>query len=1127
MNLKNTINLITKSDYTRASSSWNWYQFWNSTFASRLTYFYHNNDFFTSIPFVQIYSILLDFSKNDKFSYHKFLFPHTSESLSRKRKGSRLKKLGRYSLTHLVPFTKSHTSLKMRISQKVRKSQVSNKFHRFLGARAGHLYHRHFESYSPLFKRHYFQMFNPYVRVSSRVVGIYPQENRRTIVRWRELQKNAKNFKRAHFLNLLLTLTKKVRITTLTKKFYPLIQKYVNRRLNYKLNKRPKYHLLPRQSSYLNVRGRINIKAHGSLHRLLTRRAYFFYKSSARKLNVRSLNFRKKSKNLKFNWKRQYTPWRKKPLWSSSMFSKRRRQLVSSRNLRGVLSRRVLLTMLSSDRRMRGRVKKPQSMVLLRRSFFDPRTWRQRRLISVYKGLFGTMRRTKRSFRRRARRKKQIRSKTRGKKRRKMSILRSRAKVRPNPTIRKLKRLQSPSRSRKVTATYISQKRNQPVVKFLKLRATNVNKLIAREGALRGYRRLRRGLKKANKRRAWRVKKSSKKNNAVVKSLWFPRKSLSQIFLRRYPKRNKMPTTSSTLRGFRKFSYRDFNLRRFNSGMCRVLQRTLVQRILKSFRLKSKRSSRRKSLAPLFLLFKQTFIAPNRLMRRSAISRIKNRFIKKARKKNNKWVVLRKRQKAKRQAKRRKRDALKAASEGASPEAIRAIKNPLKKKRRKSLKSKKSQLISEEKVGTFHLKNLSFRRGDLRSIPNKSYRSLRRLPFYSSSYFEMQKSPKYKPLFKSFYSRFKNISTQIPLLGYSIGKPQNVSFHSQYRAPFVFSMFGFLYVQTNKLYTTLRRNDSRVYSRIQRHKYSFFYKNDIKRFYLRKSGKLKLLSSFIDPLNFVNHSVLHKNLFKRYLHPITGVYSMPSDGTMAASHLHVRSELKNYQITPQRYTRNLSHNTFFEPRIKRIRFKPGYSRIWRRAREAINHSLSLHFRYQYRLTRHLNKLQRVKDNSQFKMYDWSLLRVVLNTHFVYDLHTSLTMIQSHLVFVNGICSVNPSLQLHLGDFIQIPVDLKYYVLHRWLVNFNLHKRLRLTKLSQSKNNKSRYDLSKQRSTHLPDWIFKAGYRSFDIPKYLEVDYFTLSAFIIYEPFSPSDFNPLAHLESRTNILNMYNWKYIN
>jgi len=86
----------------------------------------------------------------------------------------------------------------------------------------------------------------------------------------------------------------------------------------------------------------------------------------------------------------------------------------------------------------------------------------------------------------------------------------------------------------------------------------------------------------------------------------------------------------------------------------------------------------------------------------------------------------------------------------------------------------------------------------------------------------------------------------------------------------------------------------------------------------------------------------------------------------------------------------------------------------------------------------------------------------------------------------------------------------------------VRNKLRITKFSQSKQNQSRLDLSKQKSDHIPDWVFLAGVKNFDIPKYLEVDYFTLSSFILYEPFLVNDFNPLTILESRSTILNMYN-----
>ena len=49
----------------------------------------------------------------------------------------------------------------------------------------------------------------------------------------------------------------------------------------------------------------------------------------------------------------------------------------------------------------------------------------------------------------------------------------------------------------------------------------------------------------------------------------------------------------------------------------------------------------------------------------------------------------------------------------------------------------------------------------------------------------------------------------------------------------------------------------------------------------------------------------------------------------------------------------------------------------------------------------------------------------------------------------------------------------------------------------------------------------------DVSKYLEVDYFTLSIFIIYEPFLWSDLNIYNIINNKFSIINIYNWKYIN
>ena len=52
------------------------------------------------------------------------------------------------------------------------------------------------------------------------------------------------------------------------------------------------------------------------------------------------------------------------------------------------------------------------------------------------------------------------------------------------------------------------------------------------------------------------------------------------------------------------------------------------------------------------------------------------------------------------------------------------------------------------------------------------------------------------------------------------------------------------------------------------------------------------------------------------------------------------------------------HSNFLssEPRITRIRFKPGYGRIWRNARRSVQEIVNVYAKYQYRLTPRIQRL---------------------------------------------------------------------------------------------------------------------------------------------------------------------------
>ena len=100
--------------------------------------------------------------------------------------------------------------------------------------------------------------------------------------------------------------------------------------------------------------------------------------------------------------------------------------------------------------------------------------------------------------------------------------------------------------------------------------------------------------------------------------------------------------------------------------------------------------------------------------------------------------------------------------------------------------------------------------------------------------------------------------------------------------------------------------------------------------------------------------------------------------------------------------------------------------------------------------------------------------------------------------------------------------MKYYVLFKWFANWEASKTKRLNRLLYL----SRLETKRTFRKKLPDWVLRKISVPYDIPKYVEVDYLTLSAFVLYEPFFANDFTNIFQKFSRSPIYNVYNWKYI-
>jgi len=379
----------------------------------------------------------------------------------------------------------------------------------------------------------------------------------------------------------------------------------------------------------------------------------------------------------------------------------------------------------------------------------------------------------------------------------------------------------------------------------------------------------------------------------------------------------------------------------------------------------------------------------------------------------------------------------------------------------------------------------------------KKFFTLTKLQAYSKSY-KYQTPNRFFFFWTSFFQPTYSRRVNLRKFRYTI-KPQLLK-------SFSFGFYGYLYV------TPLHE----VFSKkgilgIVVSLYSFTFFHDIKTFFLR---------NFKPSINFMGKSLTNPLFDWKPLDSTSYLV-----GTQSLSPFPHTEELS--PCPPNWISASRPLPPFGLQKVRRIRFKPGYSRIWRYARSSLKFLWSLSFKYQHRLTSFLAKFQRLNKMKMARCYELKAHYVLSHSYFSPDFLLGKSFFSHSLVFLNGRLCSNPDLVLVVNDVIQLIVSYKYYVIQRWLVIFKKKKIFRLTKFMFTKKNKMFAGGSTLLTTRFPKWLLDIIFFKSDIPKYLEVDFFTLSIFLVYEPFFVNDFNPLTWKLYKFNVLNLYNWKYIN
>lgn len=266
--------------------------------------------------------------------------------------------------------------------------------------------------------------------------------------------------------------------------------------------------------------------------------------------------------------------------------------------------------------------------------------------------------------------------------------------------------------------------------------------------------------------------------------------------------------------------------------------------------------------------------------------------------------------------------------------------------------------------------------------------------------------------------------------------------------------------------------------------------------------------------------------FSNYL-----LWATPTDYSyyVSGKRPHYSPQFKSNSLSYYKRSQPKSHRKVVDFSIPRFNFRRGYQKLWRKYRSDLAEHLSLHYDYQKQITRYVTRLSiATPHNIHFKK-DLTLVNVMVVSHFAPDLSTATVIVSRRLVSLNNKPVYNLNIILQPEDLLTLNISNWYYTFHKWLVNWAILKNKRLRRLIYYKGRAYKYKLSKHKkhkSYYIPKWVKCFVYDGMDVKPYLEVDFFTLSLVVLYDPSRYIFTRPLTLDDRRHNIYRLYNWKYI-
>jgi hypothetical protein len=229
---------------------------------------------------------------------------------------------------------------------------------------------------------------------------------------------------------------------------------------------------------------------------------------------------------------------------------------------------------------------------------------------------------------------------------------------------------------------------------------------------------------------------------------------------------------------------------------------------------------------------------------------------------------------------------------------------------------------------------------------------------------------------------------------------------------------------------------------------------------------------------------------------------------------------KNLEVKFNAYNKN--SNTLGQ---KMIDFKRKINLVYNQNRILLRKFLKVKFKRQNTFNRYIKNLTKLSHVNFLYNFEYRLVNLLTRSSFFFNYNDCIWFLKNGLITLNGFPVSNPKKLLKPLEIVNIAYSNYYFFYYRYMLDnciSNLYKfNMKIWKINNRRVNKK-----SKVAENYPIWTYKYMYYKEDVPKFLEVDYISMTMVLLNYSFNKEyvDFYNIKFLNLYLNRL--YNWKFI-